>query len=248
MSEAAGNGVAVGLYLGGRCEESEEGEAGDGPEGFEALPSGGSGHAPADEDGAAEIESAIKLKVDIPWFEEGMREGLGAERGGGAGKEEVPAQFQQTERQPQRAASRRRGVRLKTAQGARALKDRAWGWEVMAWTGVSVVPRRARAADGRRTGVRPRVCSSAVRSARWSLARLGSGGRGVGRCRRAGGVRGVRGSGRPRDEGLTEWLAASWTSVEDELVDLSRVVQVAVRLERRRDRWGLGSSRCGCGR
>ena len=56
-----------------------------------------SGHAPADEDGAAEVEGPVELEVDVPRVEEGMGEGLGAEGGGGSGKEEVPAEVQKAE-------------------------------------------------------------------------------------------------------------------------------------------------------
>ncbi len=55
----------------------------------------------------------------------------------------------------QRAARRAKGLRLKTAQGARAVQDWRRGWSIMAWASVSMLPRRARAAARAAEGERP---------------------------------------------------------------------------------------------
>ncbi len=72
VSEAGGDGEAVRLDMRGGGEESEEGKAEDGPECFQSLPGRCEAHPPADEDGRAQVEGAVKLEVNVAWVEEAV--------------------------------------------------------------------------------------------------------------------------------------------------------------------------------
>jgi len=95
VSEAGGDGFAVGLHVRSGGEDCEDRKADDGPEYAQALASGDEEHAPPDEDRGAEVEGAVELEVDILRVEE--LEWAVAEGGDGLGKKDLPAETEETE-------------------------------------------------------------------------------------------------------------------------------------------------------
>jgi len=97
VSEAAGDGEAVCLDVGGGGYQGEDGEAEDRPERLQSLSRREEAHPPADEDRSSEVEGSVELEVDVLGVEEVVRAERGAEGGDGSGKKELPAEPQKAE-------------------------------------------------------------------------------------------------------------------------------------------------------
>ena len=65
VSQAGGDGEAVGLDLRGGGEDGEDGQTKDRPDSFRSLPDGHENHAPADEGGSGQVEGSVELEIDV---------------------------------------------------------------------------------------------------------------------------------------------------------------------------------------